>query len=390
MEDKRMGIILSLLDQDFYKFSMQGAVLHQFASTNVRYEFKCRNGNVFDQRMVNRINQEITHLCDLTFKQDEIDYLNSIRFLKRDYTDFLKNLRLNRDHITCHLTPDGRLEIVAEGNWFLTILFEVPVLAIVNQVYFENTVVDVDVGRKRLKEKIALANDIPGFHFSDFGTRRRFSFDWQKQVFETLFINCPQCIGTSNVFFAKEYGVTPIGTMAHEFIMAGQGLDVTLRNSQAHMLQAWVDEYRGDLGYALSDTLGIDAFLRDFDLYFAKLYDGLRHDSGDPFEWGDKVIRHYESLKIDPRTKQLIFSDGLDMPKAVEIFKYFEGRAKTSFGIGTNLTNDILGATPLNIVMKLTQVNGKPVAKISDSKGKGMCSDEQFLSYLKTVFGIKE
>lgn len=386
-------IINSLLDNDLYKFTMGQAVLHQFASTSVRYEFKCRNGNVFDQRMVNRINQEITHLCDLTFKSDEIDYLNSIRFLKRDYTDFLKNLRLNRDHITCHLTSDGRLEIIAEGNWFLTILFEVPVLAIVNQVYFENMMVDAGLAKKRLKEKISMVKDIEGFHFSDFGTRRRFSFDWQKEVLETLLVNapgCPQCIGTSNVYFAKYCGVTPIGTMAHEFIMAGQGLDVTLRNSQAHMLQAWVDEYRGDLGYALSDTLGIDAFLRDFDLYFAKLYDGLRHDSGDPFVWGDKVIRHYEAMKIDPRTKQLIFSDGLDMPKAIEIFKYFDGRAKTSFGIGTNLTNDFPGVKPLNIVMKLTQVNGKPVAKISDSPGKGMCLDEQFLSYLKTVFGIKK
>lgn len=386
-------IINSLIDTDFYKLTMMQAVLHQFPAVNVRYEFKCRNGNVFDQHMVNRINKEIDHLCDLTFKQNEIDYLNSIRFIKRDYTDFLKNLRLNRDHITCHLTSEGRLEIVAEGNWFLTILFEVPVLAIVNQVYFENTVVDAGVGRKRLKEKIAMVKDLPNFHFSDFGTRRRFSFDWQKEVLEALFINapgCPQCIGTSNVFFAKEFGVTPIGTMAHEFIMAGQGLDVTLRNSQKRMLQAWVDEYRGDLGYALSDTLGIDAFLRDFDLYFAKLYDGLRHDSGDPIEWGEKVIRHYESLKIDPRTKQLIFSDGLDMPKAIQIFKHFEGKAKVSFGIGTNLTNDLFGATPLNIVMKLTEVNGKPVAKISDSKGKGMCNDEQYLAYLRTVFGIKE
>jgi len=170
--------------------------------------------------------------------------------------------------------------------------------------------------------------------------------------------------------------------------MAGQGLDVTLRNSQKRMLQAWVDEYRGDLGYALTDTLGVDAFLRDFDLYFAKLYDGVRHDSGDPYEWGEKIIHHYESLKIDPRTKQLIFSDGLTMKKALDLFTHFEGKAKLSFGIGTHLTNDFPGVEPLNIVMKLTEVNGKPVAKISDSPGKGMCKDEQYLAYLKTVFGI--
>jgi len=168
--------------------------------------------------------------------------------------------------------------------------------------------------------------------------------------------------------------------------MVGQGReDVPLRNSQSSMLQAWVDEYRGDLGIALSDTVGIDAFLRDFDLYFAKLYDGLRHDSGDPFEWANKVINHYEKLGIDPSGKTLVFSDGLNVVKATEIWNAFRGRVKLSFDIGTNLTNDFDNIEPLQIVMKLTEVNGKPVAKISDSHGKGMCKDEAFLSYLKKV-----
>lgn len=384
-------IIESLLDSDLYKFTMQQCVLHQFPDVDVQYNFKCRNGNIFTQEQVDRINKEIDDLCSLTFKDDELDYLSSIRFIKRDYIDFLRNFKLNRRHINTEFN-NGHLEIIVKGNWFLTILFEVPVLAIVNEVYFSDKVVGFNDGMHLLEDKIKLANTTPGFVFSDFGTRRRFSYSWMRKVIERLATEEPKCsgfAGTSNVLFAKDFGVTAIGTMAHEFIMGGQGIDVTLRNSQKHMLQAWVDEYRGDLGIALTDTLGVDAFLRDFDLYFSKLYDGVRHDSGDPIEWGEKIIDHYMKLRIDPTTKTLVFSDGLTFPKAVEILEHFRGRAKISFGIGTNLTNDFSGITPLNIVMKLTQVNGKPVAKISDTPSKGMCNDDQYLAYLRTVFGIR-
>lgn len=186
----------------------------------------------------------------------------------------------------------------------------------------------------------------------------------------------------------KKLGITPIGTMAHEFLQAFQALDVRLRDSQKAALETWVREYRGDLGVALTDVVGMDAFLRDFDLYFAKLFDGLRHDSGDPYAWGDKAIAHYQTLKIDPKTKSLTFSDGLTIKKAWDLHQYFKTRIKTNFGIGTNLTND-MGLTQLNIVLKLVQCNGQPVAKLSDSPGKVMIENNTYLAYLKQVFDIK-
>jgi nicotinate phosphoribosyltransferase len=280
----------------------------------------------------------------------------------------------------------------------MTIFFEVPVLAIVNEVYFRHKVREekdlgplMEMGRVRLQEKYRLLEKHPAGEFSlaDFGTRRRFSRAWQEEVVQTL-SGLPTFAGTSNVDLARRLGLTPIGTMAHEFMMVGQAQDdVPLVKFQSKMLQSWVDEYRGDLGIALTDTVGIDAFLRDFDLYYAKLYDGLRHDSGDPLWWAQKVIAHYKSLGIDPLSKVLVFSDGLSPQKAIEIAQTLQGQAKLSFGIGTNFTNDFPGLGPLQIVMKLTQVNGRPVAKVSDSPGKGMCKDESFLAYLRKVYGIE-
>ena len=209
-----------------------------------------------------------------------------------------------------------------------------------------------------------------------------------EHVIRTLLEAAPGIVrGTSNVYLAKKLGITPIGTMAHEFLQAFQALDVQLRNFQKAALESWVHEYRGDLGIALTDVVGMDAFLRDFDLYFAKLFDGLRHDSGDPYEWGDKAYTHYKKLKIDSRTKMLTFSDGLDIDRSWALHQYFKDRFKTSFGIGTNLTND-MGHTPLNIVLKLVECNGQSVAKLSDSPGKTMTNNNTFLAYLRQVFGV--
>ncbi|MBK5647343.1 MAG: nicotinate phosphoribosyltransferase, partial [Acinetobacter sp.] len=230
----------------------------------------------------------------------------------------------------------------------------------------------------------------PPFLVSDFGTRRRYSLAWQKHVIEVFNQAAPHIFrGTSNVLIAKQLGLTPIGTMAHEFLQAFQALDVRLRNFQKSALETWVQEYRGDLGIALTDVVGMDAFLRDFDLYFAKLFDGLRHDSGDPYEWGDKAYAHYKKLKIDSKTKMLTFSDGLNLEKAWDLHNYFKDRFQVSFGIGTNLTND-MGQTPLNIVLKLVECNGQSVAKISDSPGKTMTDNDTFLAYLRQVFEIAE
>lgn len=383
-------IIESLLDQDLYTFTVGQVALRQFSNVNVEYEFKCRNEANWTHEIVSEILQEVDNFCNLRFTQDELDYLKTIRFLKKDYLDFLELYQPNRKHISIEL--NDTLEIKVNGPWYLTVFFEVPILAIVNEVYFRHqgnvwTAGNWSNGMDNLENKKIVAN-IQKFPFADFGTRRRIANHWQDTVIKEL-VDIPTFIGTSNVYFAKKYDIRPIGTMSHQLIMVGQGReDVPLRNSQSSMLQSWVDEYRGDLGIALSDTVGIDAFLEDFDLYFAKLYDGLRHDSGDPFEWARKVIRHYEKLGIDPRTKKLVFSDGLDFLTATQIYTAFKDSAQVSFGIGTNLTNDFNGVTPLQIVMKLTQVNGRPVAKVSDSEGKGMCKDEAFLSYLKKVFNV--
>lgn len=391
-----MPIIESLLDTDLYKLTMQQAALHQFPTVDVTYDFNCRNKAEFSQTMLEAIQNEILDYCTLQYTKSELDYLRSIRFFSKDFVDFLSLYKPNPDHIQVY-RHGFDLHIEVSGPWYLTIPFEVPVLAIVNEVYFQHTQPDTIGGmeRARYEAQIALDNKrhvakLQGFPFADFGTRRRYSREWQKHVIGT-FQSLPNFTGTSNVYFARHFGIQPIGTMAHEFMMVGQAReDVPVRNSQKAMLQSWVDEYRGDLGIALTDTVGIDAFLADFDLYFAKLYDGLRHDSGDPLEWGEKVIAHYEALRIDPSTKILVFSDGLDVHKALEIYTRFKDRAKVSFGIGTNLTNDFEGLTPLQIVMKLIEVNGRPVAKISDSPGKGMCKDEGYLQYLKTVFNIKD
>ena len=223
---------------------------------------------------------------------------------------------------------------------------------------------------------------------TDFGTRRRFYSMWQREVIEILMKECPDnFVGTSNVKFAREFGTTAIGTMAHEWLQGFQAL-APLHTFQKSALDVWAREYRGDLGIALTDIIGIDSFLKDFDKYFCKLYDGVRHDSGDPFVWCEKVIEHYEKMGIDPKTKLAIFSDGLTLELARKLYDKFHDRINVSFGIGTHLTNN-LGTESMNIVIKMTKCNGQPVAKLSDSPGKGMCENETYLAWLKEVFNIK-
>ena len=231
-------------------------------------------------------------------------------------------------------------------------------------------------------------------NFADFGTRRRFSREWHDTILKKAIEEFSdknsnaQLVGTSNLHLAKKYNIKPIGTMAHEWLQASQGLNkVQLVDSQKYMLETWVKEYRGDLGIALTDTIGYKAFIKDFDKYFAKLYDGVRHDSGDPMQWGDNIINHYESLGIDPMSKTAVFSDSLDFKKMIDIAIHFENRINTSFGIGTNFTNDV-GIKPLSMVIKLVRMNGNPVAKISDEPQKAICEDEDFLNYLKKVYNV--
>lgn len=388
-----MAIIKSLLDTDLYKLTMMQVALHQFNTTDVEYTFKCRNKANWTLGMLGDINEELDEYCKLRFTERELNYLASLPFIKSNFIDFLRLYQPNRDHINAYIDADGQLQVDVKGPWYLTIPFEVPVLAIVNETYFTRSLSSTELeaklenGRYRLEQKVVTARS-QGFPFADFGTRRRFMGEWQEEVVKT-FSKLPNFVGTSNIYLAMKYDLKPIGTMAHEYIMAGAGQDeVRLVKSQSYMLQKWVDEYRGLLGTALTDTYGFDAFLKDFDLYFAKLYDGLRHDSGDPMIWAEKAIAHYESLGIDPMTKNLVFSDGLNMDKASTLWTALKDRAKISFGIGTYLTNDFEGVTPLQIVMKITTCNGHPVAKISDSAGKGMCKDDSYVAYVKKVFKI--
>ncbi|MGB8695179.1 MULTISPECIES: nicotinate phosphoribosyltransferase [Acinetobacter] len=397
------AIIHSLLDTDLYKFTMLQVVLHKFPQTHSVYHFRCRNleDTVYPLTdILDDLNEQLDYLCQLNFKEDELQYLRSLRFIKSDFVDYLELFQLKRRFIKASIDDQGRLDIWVEGPMVQAMMFEIFVLALVNELYFRRIRTDevLAEGERRLQAKVALLkkyeqeqnpND-PPFLVSDFGTRRRYSYAWQKHVITQFHQASPYIFrGTSNVLIAKELGITPIGTMAHEFLQAFQALDVRLRNFQKLALETWVQEYRGDLGIALTDVVGMDAFLRDFDLYFAKLFDGLRHDSGDPYEWGDKAYAHYKKLKVDSKSKMLTFSDGLNLEKAWDLHQYFKDRFQVSFGIGTNLTND-LGQTPLNIVLKLVECNGQSVAKISDSPGKTMTDNDTFLAYLRQVFQITE
>lgn len=390
-------IITSLLDTDLYKFTMWQAMLHRHPQTQSTYRFVCRSQTEFPLvDLLGEVRAEIDALCSLKFKKDELDYLASLRFMKSDFIDFLRIFQFQRDFIEVEPDGDG-LHIVAHGPQVHVMGFEIPVLCIVNELYFRRLQQPgtLEEGRRRLQAKIDQMRALKGgptlahpFEVSDFGLRRRFSGTWQREVVSTLAREVPQWFkGTSSVLLARDLDISPIGTMAHEYMQSYQSQGVRLRDFQKAALEDWVQEYRGDLGIALTDTVGMDAFLEDFDLYFAKLFDGLRHDSGDPFEWGEKALRHYRKLRINTHSKRLVFSDGLDLDKALALWRHFAPHIQLGFGIGTNLTNDV-GLQPLNIVMKLTRANGQPVAKISDTPGKTLCEDETYLAYLRQVFHI--
>ena len=405
-------IIQSLLDTDLYKFTMMQVVLHRFPGARVEYRFKCRNPGVDLAQFAGQIREEVRHLCQLRFKDAELAYLRSMRFIKSDFVDFLGLFQLNEKYINIIPRPSGELEIRIEGPWLHTILFEIPVLAIVNEVYFRNTQPQPDLaeGRRRLETKIGLlqAEGLSDLKIADYGSRRRFSKEWHEEVLRTLAARLgvvspspaaasavkpgarlAQFAGTSNVLFAMKLGLIPLGTMAHEYLQACQALGPRLRDSQVFGFECWAREYRGDLGIALSDVYGMTAFLRDFDMYFCKLFDGARHDSGDPFQWGERMIAHYNANRVDPRTKTLIFSDALTVPRTIELYQQFRGRCLLAFGIGTNLTND-LGYEPLQIVIKMVRCDDQPVAKLSDTPSKNMCEDERYLAYLRQVFDIAQ
>lgn len=390
-------IITSLLETDMYKFSMGEAIYHQFTDYKTTWSFKCRNEDVFfTPEMVEEIKEQIHAFCTLRFTEEELSYLDSIKWIKGSYIDFLRLWKPRYEDFTITTDASCGLSLETRGTWLNTSMYEIPTLAIINEVYFRMAY-DYDALLKsfeeRLHEKVRLLQltraggglDIGAF--SEFGLRRRLSNEAQAMAIELLKksdLGNSHFVGTSNVYLAKKYGVTPVGTMAHEWIMCvGQGNHKhNPAYSNWYALDAWVKEYGVLNGTALTDAITTDCFLKDFQLTYATLFSGVRHDSGDPIAWGEKMIHHYESLGIDPKTKTLLFSDSLDFQRADALEKYFAGRAKVAFGIGTYIANDT-DEEPLNIVMKTTACNGMDVAKISDIDGKGMCKNPDYVNYLQ-------
>ena len=384
---KLQPIIISLLDTDLYKFNMNQVMFHKHTDLIGEYHFKCRNENIiFTEEMFNEINEQIDHLCKLRFTKAELDYLRSIRFIKDDYVEFLRLWHPLRDYVETSLSDNGELSVVVKGPLFSAMQFEIYLLEIINETYFklqydyEELVISA---RQLLKEKCKkLTDGTYSFTFAEFGCRRRLSRNWQEEVVKEL-VKTNHCIGTSNVYLAMKYNLKPIGTYAHEFVQMYQGISrIPLAYTNYYAMKDWFAEYNGDNGVALTDTLTTDLFLLDFDYLQASTYTGLRHDSGDPYEWGNKILKHYENLGVDHKNKTLLFSDSLDFDKAEQIYQYFKDRCKVTFGIGTYCSNHTK-VEALNIVIKLQYVNNKPVAKLSDVPGKTMCEDEVYLSHLK-------
>lgn len=386
-------IITSLLETDAYKFSMGQAIYHQFSDYKTTWSFKCRNADVkFTPEMIEEIKRQIKLYCDLRFKEEELEYLHNIKWIKGSYCDFLRLWKPRFEDFSFGTDAPCGLTIETGGTWLNTSMYEIPTLAIVNEVYFRmaynyDELYESFVERLNAKVDKLVKGEFSLGAFSEFGLRRRLSAQAQETAVMALASKkypTSTFVGTSNVYLAKKYGITPVGTMAHEWIMCvGQGNHKhNPAYSNWYALDAWVKEYGVLNGTALTDAITTDCFLEDFKLTYATLFSGVRHDSGDPFEWGDKMIEHYKWLGIDPKTKMLLFSDSLNFEKATAIYDYFKDRVKVAFGIGTFIANDTC-VPALNIVMKTTACNGMDVAKMSDVDGKGMCKSPEYEHYLK-------
>lgn len=390
-------IVRSATDDDYYKLTMGQAIHHSYPAADTEWALRVRSDEDLSP-YIGEIREEIDKLQDLESSQDMLRHLRSIPYMKPDYIDHLENFRLKPRYVKVG-QANGQLEIRARGPWVGVSPFEIKILAIVSEI--RNRHVYPDLSLEQVRESLykkfdwlhtnATPEELAAFKVADFGTRRRISFKAQEEVVKTMIRDFPGVfVGTSNVHLARELDIKAIGTNAHEWYQAHQQLGPRLIDSQKAALDGWVKEYRGEVGVCLTDVITQDAFLRDFDSYYAKLFDGCRHDSGNPMVWGDRMIAHYESMRIDPMTKTLIFSDGLNLGnRALEILRHFQGRINVSFGIGTDLTNGVEGVKPLSIVMKMVTCEGQPVAKISDQPGKSQCESPEYLRYLKEVFNVK-
>lgn len=387
-------ILTSLLDTDAYKLHMQQAVYHRYPDAEVVAEFHSRNEEDL-LPMMGQIEEQLRLAGSLRLSKAESLFLAERPFFSADYLDHLRRKPLDASLLRV-FERDGRINVRVEGPWQDVILWEIPVLATISEMRnrFRYPQFGVSQALTRLDQKIDKLQDtlspeeMQDFNLIDFGTRRRFSQAVQDAVVGRLKERLPCFRGTSNYQLAQKYQLPAVGTQAHEWFQAHQQLGFPLAQSQRAALTSWLDEFSSHLGIALTDCITMDAFLHDFDFELASRYQGLRHDSGEPVVWGEKAISHYQRLGINPASKTLVFSDGLNLDKAVALFRHFRGRINTSFGIGTQLTCDLPGVSPMNIVFKLMECNGGPVAKISDSPGKTLCRDADFVRHLKQAFHL--
>ncbi len=381
-------IAKSLFDNDLYKFTMLQAVLKQCPGTPVKYVFSNRRPEgKFNIKFLDALKEQLKGMGTMKATQKELDTFEQVcPFFSPSFFSYLKTHRFNpQDQISMWVDgPAGELHLSIDGAWEETILWEVPLLYTISELYFRmcDTDWDFDINsqQNRLLRKALTLKDCK---YADFGTRRRRNYKMQDMVVDTLSLS-NGFVGTSNVHLAMKHNVRPIGTMAHEWIMAMSVLK-GMRHANKAALTAWSEIFHGDLGIALSDTFGSEPFFGDFDGLLARLFDGVRQDSGDPETFGDRAIAHYEQLSINPMSRTIVFSDGLTAEKAAEINRIFSGRIGVSFGIGTHFTNDFPGSPALNIVIKMSECNGVPVVKLSDSNGKAI-GDPDALRVARWIF----
>lgn len=391
-------IITNRTDTDFYKYTMQYVIWKMCPAIRSHWKFKVRTPGAQTAWMCDEVNYQLDLVANLVHTEEELNFLSQIPWFTTEFIEHLEDHRLKRKYIKCWADmATGELCIEAEGPELNIQWWEIYCLEIVQELWMSKAPRDYKWADEELTKTIETYNELyekKPFMHADFGCRRRDSKAWQAHVIERLMKECKAFVGTSNVYFAMKFGIKPIGTYAHQMDALTQGLDnVPIAKAMETVWEWWTKVYRGNLGIALSDNYGFKAFLRKFDLYYMKLYDGCRHDSGNPFVWGDMLIDAYKKNRIDPMTKTACFSDGLKRNDVVDIVNYFYGRIKVSIGQGGYLMSNTIPPTsevqPLKMVMKIVEVNGRPVVKLSDEPGKTMCEDKDYIEYVKKVYNYE-
>lgn len=376
-------MIHTILDTDLYKFTTSYAYIKLFPYAMGTFSFKDRDETVYTEAFLSKLKAEVANLANVALTDKELEYMTrNCRFLPRVYWEWLSSFRFQPEKIDIYLDEEHHLNIEITDYLYKLTLYEVPLLAIVSEIknQTQGNVANPEEIICKLSEKVVLSNEHQ-LSFSEFGTRRRFSFDVQDRVISYLKKSAHYCTGTSNCYFAMKYEMKMMGTHPHEWFMF-HGAQFGYKHANYMALENWVNVYDGDLGIALSDTYTSDIFLTNLSRKQAKLFDGVRCDSGNELEFIDKLTARYKELGIDSTTKTIVFSNALDFGKALEIQEYCRGKIRCAFGIGTNLTNDT-GFKPSNIVMKLTQCKmninqeWRECVKLSDDIGKHIGSPEE-------------